>query len=146
MSTMADILHKMYTQRETSVTSQPLRGKRPTGNKRSHAESEDSEQEPGQSESEESTTLERKRLRRRYSDDELSLEAGDSENDLAELKSSTQTSQGAGDIARRNHANGISPDDLAKSLADDNDDKSPDIQPKLVEAITKRWGKVKINA
>ena len=50
MSTMADILQKMYTQRETSVTSQPLRGKRPTGNKRSHTEShaEDSEQEPGQ--------------------------------------------------------------------------------------------------
>ena len=82
MSAMADILQKMYTQRETSVTSQPLRGKRPTGNKRSHAESEDSEQEPSQSESEESTTLERKRLRRRYLDDELSLEAGDSENDL----------------------------------------------------------------
>ena len=40
---------KMYTQRETSVTSQPLRGKRPTRNKRSHAESEDSEQEQGQS-------------------------------------------------------------------------------------------------
>ena len=36
------------------------------GNKRSHAKSEDSEQEPGQLESEESTTLERKRLRRRY--------------------------------------------------------------------------------
>ena len=82
MSTMADILQKMYSQRETSVTSQPLRGKRPMGNKRSHAESEDSEQEPGQSESEESTTLERKRLRCRYSDDELSLEAGDSENKL----------------------------------------------------------------
>ena len=82
MSTMADILQKMYTQRETSVTSQPLRGKRPTGTKRSRAESEDSEQEPGQSESEESTTLEKKRLRRRYLDDELSLEAGDSENDL----------------------------------------------------------------
>ena len=47
MSTMADILQKMYTQRETSVTSQPLRGKLSTGNKRSHAESEDSEQEPG---------------------------------------------------------------------------------------------------
>ena len=59
------------------------------------------------------------------------------------LKSSTQTSQGAGDIARENHADGISQvlDDLAKSLGDDNDDKSPDIQPKLAEIITKRWGK-----
>ena len=62
---------------------------------------------------------------------------------MAELKSSTQTSQGAGDIARENHADGISQvlDDLAKSLGDDNDDKSPDIQPKLAEIITKRWGK-----
>ena len=67
MSTMADILQKMYTQRDSQPGSQPLRGKRPTGNKRSHADSEDSEQELGQSESEESTTLERKRLRRRYS-------------------------------------------------------------------------------
>ena len=72
MSTMADILQKMYTQRETNVTSQPLRGKRP-----------------------------------------------------------------------KNHADGISQvlDDLAKSLGDDNDDKSLDIQPKLAEIITKRWGK-----
>ena len=50
---------------------------------------------------------------------------------------------GAGDIARENHADGISQvlDDLAKSLGDDNDDKSLDIQPKLAEIITKRWGK-----
>ena len=62
---------------------------------------------------------------------------------MAELKSSTQTSQGADNIARENHAEGISHilDDLAKSLGDDNDDKSPDIQPKLAEIITKRWGK-----
>ena len=143
MSTMTDILQKMFTQRDTSVTSQPLQGKRPTGNKRSHADSEDSEQEPGQSDSEESTTLERKRLRRRYSDDELSLEAGDLEDDLAELKSSTRSSQGAGDMARENHADGMSQvlDDLAKSLGGDNDDKSPDLQTKLAEIITKRWGK-----
>ena len=105
MSTMADILQKMYT----SASSQPLRGKRPRGNKRSRANSDDSEHELGQSESDSSTTqTERKRPRRRCSDDEISLEAGDLENDLAELQSSTQTSQVTCYDAGGNHANGIS--------------------------------------
>ena len=138
MSTMADILQKIYTQRDN--TAQPLQGKRPTGNKRPHVGSEVSEHD-GESESEASTSQsERKLPRRTTSDDEISLYAGDSEDDLANLQSSAQTSQVANDNGRENNADGISQilDDLAKSFGDDHDDKSPEIQPKLAEIVTKR--------
>ncbi len=46
MSRMADIVQKMYNQSEHTVqTNQPLQGKCPTGNKRPHEGSDDSEHE-----------------------------------------------------------------------------------------------------
>ncbi|XP_028404044.1 uncharacterized protein LOC114526666 [Dendronephthya gigantea] len=74
-------------------------------------------------------------------EDELSLYAADSADDLAKLTASMQP-QGAGDDGGGN-ADGVSQilDDLAKSFGDDTGEKSPDIQPKLAEIITKRWGK-----
>ena len=143
MSTMAGILEKIYTHREhAEQQSQPLRGKRPTGNKRPLVVSDVSERD-GQSESEMSSSQsDRKRRRRTDSEDELSLYAADSEDDLASLTSSMQTSRVATDNAREN-TDGVSQvlDDLAKSFGDDNGEKSPDIQPKLAEIVTKRWGK-----
>ena len=142
MSMMADILQKMYNQKDTVQTNQPLQGKCPTGNKRPREGSDDSEHE-SQSESDTSTIESvKKRRRRTNSDDDISLYAGDSADDVASLKSSFQTSQVANDNGREKHADGISQvlDDLAKSFGDESGDKSPDIQPKLAEIVTKRWG------
>ena len=143
MSAMADILQKMYTQNEhTAPTNLPLQGKRPTGHKRLRVVSEDSEHD-SHSESDTSTGQSaRKRRRRTTSDDEISIYAGDSADEVASLKSAYQTSQVATDNAGTKHADGISQvlEDLAKSFGDENGDKSPDIQPKLAEIVTKRWG------
>jgi hypothetical protein len=137
MGKMASLLEQMCQQ--NPKVDKPSQGERPTGTKRMSTAHE-SELE---SDSETSTIRSRgKRQRRETTDDEISIYAGDSadeEADLAEL-----TNKGCSDRkARENKPDGQTNilDDLAKSLSDDDEANGPNIEQKLADIATKRWGK-----
>ena len=75
-------------------------------------------------------------------DDDISIYAGDSADDDADLNELAATSRNLDkNVDTQSGCSSKLLDDLAKSLSDEDESTSPNIDPKLAEITMKRWGK-----
>ncbi|CAB4033232.1 Hypothetical predicted protein, partial [Paramuricea clavata] len=130
---MADLFEILIAEK----ANKPLQGERPTGKKRTAAEREDDAAGGDESESETSSFRSRgKRQRREQSPDAISIHAGESEDDLAQLLGSSEKERENEPDTEAEHLL----NDLAKRLSDD-ESTGPNISQKLADIALKRWGK-----
>ncbi|CAB4004433.1 Hypothetical predicted protein, partial [Paramuricea clavata] len=133
MGKMADLFEILIAEK----ANKPLQGERPTGKKRTAAEREDDTAGGDESESETSSFRSRgKRQRREQSPDAISIHAGESEDDLAQLLGSSEKERENEPDTEAEHLL----NDLAKGLSDD-ESTGPNISQKLADIALKRWGK-----
>ena len=140
MGKMTCLLEQTCTQ--NAHVDKPLQGERPTGRKRTSTLDNTYESDYG-SDSETSTFRSKgKRQRRQQTDDEISIFAGDSADEAADLAELTNTDR-LDSKARENKPEGKAKilDDLAKCLSDEDEAIGPNIEPKLADIALKRWGK-----
>jgi hypothetical protein len=133
MGKMADLFEILIAEK----ANKPLQGERPTGKKRTAAEREDDAAGGDESESETSSFRSRgKRQRREQSPDAISIHAGESEDELAQLLGSSEKERENEPDTEAEHLL----NDLAKGLSDD-ESTGPNISQKLADIALKRWGK-----
>ena len=121
--------------RQSESDVEPSQGKRPMGRHKTSVVSE--------SESDSDTCSSRgKRPRRAQTGDDISIYVGDSageEADLNELAAISSKDDKKGETQSGGNAKLL--DDLAKSLSDEDESTSPNVEPKLADITMQRWGK-----
>ena len=117
---------------------EPLQGERPIGrNEKSAAPDSETDSD------DDSDSPQCKQASRPHTEDEISTYAGDSadeEADLTEL-SATPRKTDKEKTATLSGDNSKLLDDLAKSLSEEDESTSPNVEPKLADITMKRWGK-----
>ncbi len=127
--------HATGRKRQSESDVEPSQDKRPMGRHRTSVVSE--------SESDSDTCSSRgKRPRRAQTDDDISIYAGDSAGEEADLNELAAISN-KDDKKRETQSGGNAKllDDLAKSLSDEDESTSPNVEPKLADITMQRWGK-----
>ena len=126
--------HPTGRKRPSTSQVEPLQGERPTGrNKTSEVSDSDDDSDSPQW----------KRAPRPRTEDEISTYAGDSADEKADLNELSATARKT-DKEKRATLSGDNSkllDDLAKSLSEEDESTSPDVEPKLADITMKRWGK-----
>ena len=126
--------HATGRKRQSESDVEPSQDKRPMGRHRTSVVSE--------SESDSDTCSSRgKRPRRAQTDDDISIYAGDSAGEEADLNELAAISN-KDDKKRETQSGGNAKllDDLAKSLSDEDESTSPNVEPKLADITMQRWG------
>ncbi len=85
-----------------------------------------------------------KRPRRVQTDDDISIYAGDSAGEeayLSELAAISSKNDKKGETQSGGNSNSYYIDDLLKSLSDQDESTSPNVEPKLANITMQRWEK-----